>query len=93
MLILKAPPVRPCGNGDAVCGDLVGNFISLKRVMEGADLVAEFLGHFHFGKELIGAIAMDLHQQLAPKNVSQRFQLQVFLGRRGVFVAFFTLAS
>jgi len=59
--------------------------------MEGADLVAEFLGQSHLGEEFIGAIAMDLYQQLAAKDVGQGFQFQVFLGCARVLVAFFTL--
>ena len=57
-------------------------------MMEGAQLVTEFLGHRHFGEELIRPIAVDLHEDLATQDVSQGFQFEIAFRRLGVLVAF-----
>ncbi len=66
---------------------LIGDFVGFERVMEGAQLVAKFLRHRHLGQHFVGAIAVDLHHELAAQDVGQRFQLQIALWRLGVLVA------
>ena len=86
-LVLAAPPVGEGGDAGAVGGDLVADLVHLERVVEGADLVAVLLGDGLFGEELVGAIAVDLDEQLAAQDVGERFELQVAMRCDGVFVS------
>ncbi len=55
--------------------------------MEGAQVVAELLGHRHLVQQFIGAIAVNLHQHLAAEYVRERLELQIPLRRSRVLVA------
>ncbi len=86
-LILEAPPVGEGGDSGLVGGDFVGHLVHLQRVVEGAHLVAVFLGDGFLGEEFVGAVAVDLHVELAAQHVGQCFEFQVALGSHGVLVA------
>ena len=85
--VFEAPPVGEGGDGGVFGRDLVGDLVHLERVVEGANLVAVLVGDGLFGEELVGAVAVDLHVELAAQHVGERFELQIALGGDGVLVS------
>ena len=78
---LEAPPVGPLGAANAVLRQQVGDLVSFDGVMERGDLEAEFLRQVDHDRHLIGAVAVDVHQDLALHCAHQRLGFQVALGR------------
>src|SRR5271166_6027516 len=84
-LLLIAPPVGEGGDADIVGGKLIGNFVGFEGVMEGAEFVAELFGHCYLGQHLVGAVAVNLHQELPAQDVGEGLEFEIVLGRGGIF--------
>ena len=61
----------------AVLRDLVGDLVALEHVLEGVDLEPELVGDADQHEDLVGAIAVRVHLEIAVQNVDERFEPQV----------------
>ena len=77
---LEAIPVGPHRRANAVGGEQIGDLIGFDRVVEGGDLVAEFLGHIDHLRHFIGPVAMVVDQDLAVEDTHKRIHRQVAFG-------------
>src|SRR5690606_28352036 len=78
-LHLEAPPVGPQRAAGAGRGQAVGDLVGLDAVVERGDVEAELLGQVEHGRHLVGAVAVDVHEDLALERRRQRLQLEVAL--------------
>ncbi len=76
-LDLVAPPVGEGRGAGAVGGDLVGHLVALEHVLQRRDPEAELLGQAHQLQDLVGPVAVRVHQALALEDLDQRLELQV----------------
>ena len=66
-----APPIGEGGDTDVRGGKLISDLVGFEGVVKGAELVAEFLGHGHFGEEFIGTVAVNLDEKIATENIGE----------------------
>ena len=85
-LHLETPPVGPDRARYAVPGQQVGDLVCLYRMVEGADVKAEFPGEIQHLRHLVGPIAVVLDEGLAPEHVGQRLQLEIAVRRISLFL-------
>ncbi|KAG1079521.1 hypothetical protein G6F40_016275 [Rhizopus arrhizus] len=78
-LHLEAPPVGPQRAADAIGGQPVSQLVGLDAVVERGHIEAEFLGQVEHGGHLVGAVAVDVHADVALDGAGQRVQLEVAL--------------
>jgi hypothetical protein len=78
-LHLEAPPVGPQRAADIILRKPVGEFVRLHTVMERADLEAELLRQIHHHCHLVGAVAVDVHKDVAVDRAGQRVHFQIAL--------------
>ena len=78
-LHLEAPPVGPQRAADAFGGQPVGHLVGLHAVVEGGDREAELAGQVDHGGDLVGAVAVDMDQDVAIDRAGQGVQLEVAL--------------
>ena len=78
-LHLEAPPVGPQCAADAFGGQAVGHLVGLHAVVEGGDPEAELAGQVDHGGDLVGAVAVDMDQDVAIDRTGQGVQLEVAL--------------
>jgi hypothetical protein len=76
---LEAPPVGPQRAAHAFRGEPVGDLVGLHAVVERADPEAEFLRQVEHDRHLVGAVAVDVHADVAVDRAGQRVQLEVAL--------------
>ena len=71
-------------------GDLFRDLVALEHVLERRDLEADLLREPDEHQDLVGAVAVRVHQPLAFEDLDQRLQLQVAprRQRRRALVAF-----
>ena len=62
---------------DAIGLEQIADLVSLDRVVEGVDLVAEFLGHIHDLRHFVGAVAVVLDADIAVEHARQRFHAEI----------------
>src|SRR5690606_15498530 len=72
-------PVGPQRRADAFLGKAVGHLVRLHAVVEGGDLEAELLGQVDHGVDLVRAVAVDVHADVAGDGAGEGLQLQVAL--------------
>ena len=68
-----------------MCRDLVGDLVALEHVLQRRDPEAELLGQPQQHQDLVGAIAVRVHEALALEDLHERLELQIapgFDGRR-----------
>ena len=78
-LHLEAPPVGPQRAAHAFLRQPVGQLVGLHAVVECGHLEAELLRQVEHRRHLVGAVAVDVHQDLAIDRTRQRVQLQIAL--------------
>src|SRR3546814_5118337 len=66
-------------SSDLFGGEQVGDLVCLHAVVEGGDLEAELLRQVDHRRHLVGAVAVDVHEDVAVEHAGQRFQLEVAL--------------
>ena len=76
-LHLEAIPIGPHRRADAFRLEQIGNLVAFDRMVEGRDLVAEFLRHADHVGHLVGAVAVVLHQYLAGQHPGQRVEIEL----------------
>ena len=72
-----APPIREGRGAGTVGSDLVGDLVAFEHVLEGGDLEAELFGQAQQLENLVGPVAMRVHQPLAVQDLDQPLQLEV----------------
>ena len=60
--------------------NLLRDLVALEHVLEGRDLEAHLLGETDHHQDLVGAVAVGVHQPLAFEDLDQRLELQIALG-------------
>ena len=83
-LHLESPPVSPEGAADAALGQGVGQLVGFDAVVEGGDAEAELVGQVDHLRHLVGAVAVDVHGDVAAQDLGQRVQAQVARRRLAV---------
>ena len=76
---LEAPPVGPQRAAHAFGGKPVGDLVGLDAVVERGDLEAELLGQVEHRRHLVGAVAVDVHLDVAVERAGERVELEVAL--------------
>jgi hypothetical protein len=79
-LHLEAPPVGPERAAHAF-REPVRDLVGLDAVVEGADAVAELVGHIENGHHLVGAVAVHVHDDLALERAGEGLEFEVALRR------------
>ena len=67
--------------------DFLGHLVGLQRVLQRTDLETELLGHAQQHQNLVGAVAVRVHQAFAFEHLDQRFELQISAWRQDVLAA------
>ena len=63
-------------------GDLLGDLVALEHVLEGRDLEAHLVGEPDQHQDLVGAVAVRVHEPLAFEDLDQRLELQIAARRQ-----------
>ena len=91
-LDLVGPPVGEGRRARAVRGDLLRDLVALEHVLERRDLEAHLVGNPNQHQDLVGAIAVRVHEPLALEHLDERLELQVALGGTTSWPAAFFLS-
>jgi len=67
--------------------DFLGYFVAFQRMLQRSDLETELLGHAQQHQNLVGAVAVRVHQALAFEHFDQRLELHIPARRQDVLAA------
>ena len=81
---LIGPPIGKRRRARAVRGNLLRDLVALQHVLERCDLEAHLFRHANQHQDLVGTIAVRVHEPLALEHLDERLELQVALGRNDV---------
>ena len=91
--ILKPHQSAHSARAHALGGQPVGDLVGLDAVVEGGDLEAELLRQIEHHRHLVGAIAVDVDEDVAVDRAGQRVELEVALAARVLVRSGFAAAS
>ena len=69
--------------------DLLRDLVALEHVLEGGDLEAHLVGEADQHQDLVGAVAVRVHEALAFEDLDERVELQIAPRRSTSWPAFF----